>query len=805
MNIKSTVPHIAVLVSFLLIAIIYFLPQVQGKTISKGDVSNFEAMSYEMKQVKEKEGSYPYWTNSIFGGMPSYQIVAQHPGNLLKYVLKVMKLGFQRPIGHFFMGMICFYILMLCMGVKHWLAGIMSVAFAFTTNNIILYDTGHVTKVATIMTAPLVIAGMITIFKKRYILGVFLFGAGLGVNIFSNHIQMSYYLSLILFILVLIHVVNLVIEKEYTQLTKSIGALALGSMLALGAAFSNIYTTYEYGEDTMRGKAILSGEEGKGSSSAVKGLDWDYAMRWSNGYRDLWASYIPNAVGGGSSATLPKNSETYKFFKKRGVNINKVAPGISYFGKLPSTSGPIYFGAALFFLFFLGMFISKNSIKWWILSSVIITFIFSLGNNAELINRSFFDYFPLFNKFRTPNSVLSVTAILIPLMAGLTLKELLENRDNVSIKSFFFGAGSFAGITLLVALLGTSFMDLTGPSDSVLSQNGFDLDMLQNDRAAMLRSSALRVLGSILVLSILIYFYLKGKLNFIVFGAVAGIFVIGELMYENQKYIAHDDFQSKRKLDRAIAPRNVDKQIMQDADPYYRVYDTTVNTFNNSQGAYYHKLIGGYHAAKLQRYHDVIYKHIVNGNMKVLNMLNTKYIIQNPEAPTAQQNPAALGNAWFVNNIKIVPSADAEIAALNDFDPLGDAIVHKEFSDYVSNAEYQKQGTISLSSYHPEKLVYQTNASSDQFAVFSEIWYGPDKGWKASIDGQSVEHIRVNYLLRGLKIPSGKHEVVFEFDPSSVKMSSMVSYISSALIILLGLYLAYLAFTNKKGIATEKA
>jgi hypothetical protein len=455
-----------------------------------------------------------------------------------------------------------------------------------------------------------------------------------------------------------------------------------------------------------------------------------------------------------------------------------------YWGGLPSTAGPIYFGAVIFLLFFIGLFVVNDKIKWWILGGTILTFLISLGHNLEWFYRLLFDYFPAFNKFRTPNSVLSVTTIIIPLLAMVTLSKIL-NQSNINFKKVLFSGLGIAGFCILLGLIGPYIFDFTANSDARYAEFGYDVSIFEKDRASMLTSSSIRSGIFMLLTCGALFLFSKSKISKLITIVIIGLLGVADQFMVNTNYMSPDDYLSKRSFTSSYSPRAVDTQILSDTDPHYRVLDT----FNNTFSSYYHKSIGGYHAAKLQRYNDLIERHIASMNQNVLNMLNTKYVIfrSSQDSPEqVQRNTAALGNAWYVNNIQIVNNADEEINALSSFDPLGTAIVHKEFSDYVSGIpSNQKNGSIRLTSYAPEELVYQSTGTIDQLAVFSEIWFGPDKGWNAYIDRNKVDHIRANYALRALKVPAGNHEIKFVFEPSSHATGSTISLISSLLIILL--------------------
>jgi hypothetical protein len=788
-HLKKYAVHLAALVVFFFCAFIHFQPAFQGKKLQQSDTLQWKGMAQEAKAYEEKTGESTLWTNSMFGGMPTYYIWFKQANGPIDYVRKILSLGFTNEVGKFMTGMILFYILLLLLKVNAWLAMFMALAFAFGTNNLVLLNAGHNTKIATLMASPLIIAGVLLAYRSKYLLGTIVFTLGMSINLKSQHPQMTYYLGLVLMIYVLAVFINKIKSGELVDFVKASGFLVIGLLLAVGTTANKTLPIYEYSKDTMRGAPILQQTSGNGSSSEVDGLAWDYAMNWSNGSEDLLQSWIPLANGGSTSEPLDSDSGFAKVLRKNNIPSRSIRPPM-YWGSLPFTSGPIYFGAIIFFLFFIALFTYKDTIKWWVLSAAVLTFLLSMGKNFEFLNRLFFEYFPYYNKFRTPNSILSVTAIIIPLLAALGLQSLV-NLKELPLKKTLIAGGGFILFTVFIGFVGPGIFDLSSSGDARLAQNGFDIDVLIDDRASMLRSSALRSAFLMSICLAAIWAYAKGYINKIILFVIVGVFSFGDLYLTNLRYVSSDNYVSERRYQANYTPRQVDKQILSDPDPHYRVLDSSANTFNSSFASYFHKSIGGYHAAKLQRFQDIIDYHIVKNNNKVLNMLNTKYVISgSPQKEQVGLNSAALGNAWFVNSVKFVNTPDEEIQMLNDFDPLGEAIVHKEFKGALKpGTQYDKSGsTINLSEYKPNKLTYAVNANGNQLAVFSEVWYGPDKGWNAYIDGQAVDHIRANYILRALEIPSGQHTVVFEFEPKSNKTGRLISMISSLIFLLLSGY-----------------
>ncbi len=808
--VKKTLTHAAVAIALLVITALYFYPQLEGKAIKQSDIQQYLGMSQEVREFKEKTGENSLWTNAMFGGMPTYQINTIQDGNNLRFIDRLLTLGIGEPIGRFFAAMICFYILMMVLGAHPLLGAVGAVAFGFSTNNFILYEAGHITKLTAISFLPLIAAGMLLTFRKQYLVGGLLFALGIGLDVYANHVQMTYYFALTLLIFGVAQLIDSIQKGELLHFAKAAAILLIAGGIGIASAASNLLTTYEYSQDTMRGKPILQPEAKPAntqSSSEVEGLAWDYAMQWSNGTLDLFASFIPGVVGGGSQEPVGENSTFRQELIRRGYRVPANLSAPLYWGKLPFTSGPAYFGATVVFFFLLGLILVKGPVKWWLGLGVLLTLLLSMGKHLEGFNRIMFDYFPLYNKFRTPNSILSVTAFLVPMLGLLALREVFKkDADPRQMRFAVYVAGGIAGgVALFFWLLGPSFFDFTTASDQQFVQNyNISPDALPSDRKALMRSDAFRSLVLVLLSAGLIWAYLQKWLQHSLVIAAIGVLVAFDLWTVGARYLNSESFEPRSSVEAAFKPREVDELIKKDSDPHFRVFDLSENTFNSSFTSYFHKSIGGYHAAKLQRYQDLIDRHLAKNNERVLNMLNTKYFIIPGQGGRmeAQINMAALGNAWFVDTLRMVQTPNQEIDALNNFDPAREAIVHQEFADYLAGLQLQRDSAanIKLTAYKPNRLTYQSNAAHEQFAVFSEIWYGPNKGWQAYIDGKPVEHIRVNYLLRAMRVPAGQHQIEFVFDPKSYKTGKAISMVFSS-VVLLGLlgitgFYGYQAYQN---------
>lgn len=778
---------------FLLLSVMYFLPQLQGKVLQQTDILSVRGMNHEAQVWEQKTGRVMLWTNSMFCGMPTYQLSAPQQNNMVKVINSLHQAFIERPIGYFFAAMLGIYIVLLCLGAGHWAAMLGAVAFGFTTNQISLFETGHMSKFMTIVYSAYLFGGVILAYQKKYIAGGVLFALGMGLSLYNNHIQMTYYLGLFLILYVLIAFGFAIKNKEIPAFIRGSAILLIGLVLAVGASASKLWTTLEFSSDTMRGKPILETPLNNSDPASVnaEGLDWDYAMQWSNGVKDIVAMFIPRGAGGSGSETLSANAAVIKDLKTKGVTRDIPVP--LYYGSLPFTSGPAYVGASVLFLFVFGLFYIRRSIRFWLVGIVLLTILLSMGKHFEILNRLLFDYLPLYSKFRAPSSILSVTALLIPLGAALGLGGFMRGHEKSFQRPIWIALGTIGGLCLLIALLGPSLMTFNGAGDARLGDAGWNIDALIKDRKSALVADAWRSFIWVLLCSAVIWVYHQGKIKQWLLLSGLGLFIIADLWAVARRYIAPDDFVPARSVEAIFEPRPVDKQILQDPDLYYRVHDITTNPFTTSLASYHHHTIGGYSPVKFQRFQDLIDRYIMQGNMNVLGMLNTKYFIVNDDKqnPVVQTNPGALGNAWFIETVKMVNTNREELEAIDSVDLRLTAFVHKEFEKDVKGFDPVKFGTITLTSYAPDELVYKYSTPTDQIAVFSEMYYGPDKGWQAYIDGVKAPHFRADYALRAMNVPQGDHEVRFKFEPKSYKIGEILSLIFSVTIILIlffGLY-----------------
>ena len=797
-------PTALALVCMLVACLAYFAPQLSGKAILSSDTAQNQSMSKELVDYQAATGRRSLWTNSMFGGMPAYQIYAPERGNLLRFVERALNLGFDRPIGYFFAIMLGLFVLLRVLGVSTWLATVGAIAFGLGSNHMTLFEAGHMTKVRAIAFMAPTLAGLIVLFGGRLLGGAALFALALGLQIGANHPQMTYYLAAACGCFVVFRLIEDARVGRLARFGSALGISLVCAVLAVGASFSKIATTLEYGRDTMRGAPVLEQADGVApqNSSQVEGLEWGYAMQWSNGVSDVLAGYVPMLAGGGGAVSVERDGPIGEALRREGKQFSAAMQLPLYHGALPFTSGPVYFGSVLVYLFIVGLFWLRPGWRYFFGSAVVLTLLISMGKNAEWLNRILFEVVPYFNNFRAPSSATSVTAVLVAAGAFAGLCQAIERRDlnpAVNLKSFYLGTGIGAGWLILLALLGPGLLELAGGSDERLAEAGFPMDAVRDERIDLLRGSAWRSLGFVLATAALLWAWLAGKVNRTVVIAGVGLLAVADVWGVSRDYLGADAWQSARQLAGVHAPRPVDEQILRDPDPHYRVFDTSVNTFNDASPSYFHKNLGGYHAAKLQRAQDLIDYHIVKGNPVVYDMLNVKYVIGGePGQERVQTNPNALGNAWLVREVQTVATATAELEALTALAPDSVAVVHETFADRLPARSFSGAGTIELTSYAPDRLTYTAEVDGPQLAVFSEMWYGPDKGWIATIDGEPAELIRANYALRALPLPAGRHDIEMRFEPASFYRGETISYIGSGLILALGLFALFVAFRQNR-------
>lgn len=789
------------IIVFFAISYLYFSPILEGKVIKQSDVENLKGGFTEIRHYKETTGNYALWSNSMFCGMPTYLMWLGYPSNIAGKLMDWYNLILPNPINTIFLYLVGFFILLRTLKMNVWLSVMGAVAFTFSSYNFAIIAAGHTNKAIVIGLFAPTIAGIILAYRNELLKGATVTALALALQIKANHYQMSYYLAMAIGIYVIVQFIYAIKDKTIANFFKSSAVLAAAAALAVAVNITPLLLTEEYAKESIRGKSELTLDP----KASKDGLSEEYAFEYSYGVGESFTLLIPNFNGGASAGALSKKSETYKFLQERNVpNANQIIKQLPlYWGDQAFTAGPIYFGAIVLFLFILGFFIVQRKEKWWILATVVLTLALSWGKNFLFLSDFFFNHFPYYNKFRAVSSILTVTSLLVPLMAAFAVEEIINTKENSKVllkkvRNAFFVVGGLALLFAVMPGLAGSFINETRDKASFGESYEQLINAISADRESLLRMDALRSFAFILIGAGLLYAFISKKIksNYLLIGLALTITI--DMWAVDKRYLNNDNFGKKVKnLDTEVPPNAVDLEIMKDPAMYYRVYNLTVNPFTDGNTSRYHKSIGGYHAAKLKRYQELIENQISKGNMNVLSMLNTKYFITAPQGSNQaipQTNPMACGNAWFINDIKYVANADSEMLALTNFDPKQTVFIDQRFKERVGamNLKKDSSANIALTYYSPDTLNYTSNTAAESFAVFSEIYY--EKGWNAYVDGQKTDHIRVNYLLRGMKIPAGKHEVSFRFEPANYFLGEKIAGVSSILLLLLvagNLFMAY--------------
>ena len=799
---KGIFQHLAAIAILLIVAAVYFYPELQGKKILAHDSMSAVSASKQARDYQEK-GETILWGNTVFSGMPLYQVAYSVKANLLKVFFELKQL-LPLSIWIWFTLMLGFYISLSLLGYRSEIGVIGAITFGLSTWFLLSIEAGHATKILAIAFIPPLVSSILITYKGKWLLGGVLTSLFLGLAIMANHPQIVYYSIFLIGFLFIVKLVEAIKEKKLPVFIKRTFILIGFGLLGVLPNITLLWTTYDYSHETMRGgKSELTSPEQQKKST---GLEIDYAMAWSYGKAESFNFLIPGLYAPG--ATLGKNSDTYEELAKKGVPKNQILDYLKgipmYYGTQTTPSGPSYMGAGLLFLFVLMLFIYQGNFKWILVGTILISLIFSWGSNFLVVNEFFFNHFPLYNKFRTPSMWLSLMMIAISFGAMMALKVISEKEyDAKKIKkALLYTGGILGGISLIVFLMGSSFLDFAGPYDTQLEQNGLPIDSIIQDRIDLTRNDALRTLFIIALVFGTIWAIVFNKIKNLKLGIIAvGIILIGDLWFVGKRFLNEDDFTKAKTYEKSIVATAADQQILTDKTPNYRVFNASVNSFNDNSSSYFHHSVGGYSAAKLYRYQDIIERHLAKGNMNVFNMLNTKYFITGkPGQEIAQLNPGALGSVWFVNQVNWAKNANEEMEKLTNSNPLTTVVIDERYKNYLSSFKFENDstGNIALVNFNPDKMTYSSEANVDKFAVFSEIWYKGNIDWKAFVDGKETEFIRVNYLLRGLKIPKGKHEIIFKFHPNSHYIGSKISLVSSSLILILILGLVVMVILKKQ-------
>lgn len=814
MNFKRLLPHLVAVIGFAVLAIVYCSPVLNGKRLNQHDIIQAVSAAREVVQYHKETGEWTWWTNSMFGGMPSYMIAAEYPTSLSTKLGQYINLLLPETANYIWLLMLGGYVLALALGAGTWLSAVGAVAYGLASYNLISLEAGHVSKVLAIAYAPAVLAGVVLSLRGRYWAGAALTALALGLELYANHVQITYYLGVGILLYVAVESVIALRAGRTRSLVLSLVSLAAAAVIAVGTHTTRLWNAADYATVTPRGKSELTiapaGEAGaKPAETAPRdGLDTGYAFEYSYGKAETFTLLVPNFAGGASVGNLSTNSATYKKLTGIGVDGGMAQQFIQnlplYVGDLPINGGPAYAGAIVIFLFVLGMLTVKNQLRWWALGVTLLYISWAWGKNFGL-NFLFFDYLPGFNKFRAVTMVLSLAQIPMVMLGVVALKQIMDKKltGKELTRPLLISLGITGGLTLLMAILPTVFQSFTSLADDQIQASleqglrdknlaGQVISALVEDRISLFRADAFRSAVLILLAGGLVWLYGRDRIKSAVFFPALLALIIFDLFGVDKRYLNNEDFVSKQAIQDTVAPSPADEQILADKALDFRVLDLTTNFMSDARASYFHKSLGGYHAAKMRRYQELVQFQISRNNLGVVNMLNTKYFIGRQQdstgagAPVAQLNPGALGNAWFVNNYKLVPDANTEMKALDSLKPRETAIVDQRFAEQLNGLTIQPDSvanTIRLTSYKPNELTYESNAQTEQLAVFSEIYYNIRGEWQVTVDGKEAPHLRADYVLRAMRVPAGKHTIVFRFDPVSVRVGKVVDLISSLLMV----------------------
>ena len=812
---KKFLPDLIAILAFIVISFIYFFPATtEDRILFQHDTVAGAGAGQEAKEYYERTGERTRWTNALFGGMPTYQMSPSYDSTEpLTFVQKVYHLFLPNYVWLTFIMMLGFYILLRAFGIPAWLAGLGGIIWGFSSYFFILIAAGHNWKFITLAYIPPTIAGIVLAYRKKYLLGGIITALFMAMQILSNHVQMTYYFLFVILFMVGAFFEDAWRKKELPQFFKATGVLIVAGLIGVSINLSNLYHTYEYSKETMRGKSELK-YEGAAAKQTSSGLNRDYITQWSYGIGETFSLLVPNVKGG---ASVPLSRSEKAMEKANPMYSSLYSQLTQYFGDQPMTSGPVYVGAFVLMLFILGCFIVKGPMKWALLGATIFSILLSWGKNFMGLTDFFIDYIPMYNKFRAVSSILVIAEFTIPLLAILTLKEILTKPELLKekLKYIYISFGLTGGLALLFAIAPRLFFPTYIPGNEMAAlQNALPADQLspiianlEEMRVHLFTSDAWRSFFIVTIGTLLLLAYNAKKLKATWTVAAIALLCLGDMWSVNKRYLYDEQFIPKSEQTATFRKTQTDELILQDPSLDYRVLNFAGNTFEENNTSYWHKSVGGYHAAKLRRYQEMIDHHIAKemqaayqevatagGQMDsvnaakfpVLNMLNTKYFI----FPAGQQgqtvpieNPYTFGNAWFIDKIQYVNNANEEIDAIGQVDLQQTAIVDSKFKEALKgvNEGYKDSlSTIRLTSYEPNQLVYETSSPQDGIVVFSEIYY---PGWTATIDGKPADIARADYILRAMNVPAGKHTIEMRFDPQSLHITEGIAYGAMALLL----------------------
>lgn len=819
LNVQKLWPHAVAIISFIFISLIYCKPALDGKVLQQSDVMHWKGMSKDIQDYKETHGTAPLWTINMFSGMPGFQIATNNNNYLAYYANELFSLYIPKPFNFFILACLGFYFLGLVLGANPWMAMTGALAYAYSTYDPVIISVGHDTKMLSIAYMPAALGGLMLIFQGQYRLGAAFTALFSSILIYQNHFQIVYYFGIMVVFMTIGHVIIWIKDQKYKHLIRALSlSLAMGLIGILTNAMM-LMTTYDYSKATIRGgQAALNLNDSTKVKKNTGGLDTAYAFMYgSYGQAELMTLMIPE-VYGGSPRPLGEESKLVQVMQEKGLPAefaNQVYGAFpAYWGEQPGHAGPVYLGALICFLFVFALFYVKSAHKWWLLAVTLLALLMSLGKNLAGFNTFLFENLPLYNKFRAPAMILVIPQLSFAILAVLALSQTFKldpNKEGL-LKDLKKAGLATAGIFALAVIMYLNF-DYTNSRDQYIQQQLSQV-LTQDpaiakeivkaaaaDRQSLFASDLMRSLFFVSAAFFLIFLYAKNKLKG-EYAVVALLFLTAiDIIPVGKRYLTNDNFLEPEENEAAFTPTAADLAILQDKEPNFRVFNLTQDVFNDAITSYHHQSIGGYHAAKLSLYQDLIENQLSKQpmNVQVLNMLNTKYLIvpDSTGQPVEQQNPGALGSAWLVKSIKFVPDARSEMKALDSFDAANEAIVQESFKSNIKSIPvFDSTAKIQLIKNDNDVVNYSFESTTPQFAVFSEVYY--DRGWKAFIDNQEVPIVKTNYVLRGLSVPAGKHVIDFRFEPQSYIMGQKITTTSQIILIAIFLLAIFLEFRNRK-------
>ncbi|RFM26546.1 YfhO family protein [Deminuibacter soli] len=800
---KKVLPHIIALGVFIIVALIYCHPALDGKVLQQADIVHWKGMAQDAFNYKEKHGHFPLWNTHLFSGMPNYQVAIEGK-SLLPDLNAIFSLGLPVPASYFFIACLCFYILSMSFGLNYLVAIFSSLAYAYASYDPVILIAGHDSKMSAIAYMPGLLAGLVLLYNRKYIIGLFVTALFATMELVSNHPQIFYYALITSVVMTIFYIVRWIKAGEFKHMAIALSLALLGGAIGVGNSAITLLTTYDYARYTMRGgKTLETTEAGAPKTVKTTGLDIDYGFSYSFGKSETITLMMPQAFGGSSAETYDENSKVVSALVEKNIpesNAVQLAGSLpKYWGGLDSTAGPVYLGAIICFLAVIGFVVSSSFNRWWILTAVVLTIFMAWGKYFYGFNEILFNHLPLYNKFRAPSMSLVIPQLLLPLMAGITLQQLLLETSpeqlNRLFKKILYAAAALLGIAVIVYLFNgyNSFIDeqiikaYTNPQNGSSEMGHLIVNAMIGDRKAMLGAGIFRALLFGVLVIALLFLYMKKMLKAVAIIVILIVANTTDLLATDSKYLSSNNFQDKDSYQSEnFTPDAADKLILQDTSSHYRVYNLRPDRFMEAVTSYFHRNIGGYHAAKLRIYQDLIENQLSRAtpNMRVLNMLDTRYFIipaQQNSGPSVQRNDSAMGACWLVKNVTFVNGPAEEMKALDSFNPLTTAIADNSFKSIIGNQPgADTTARIELVNADNDHLVYRSQAAANQFAVLSEIYY--PSGWNAYIDGKKTDYAKVNYVLRGIAIPAGAHTVEFKFEPSLYHTGQTLNYIANILL-----------------------